>query len=236
VDGTGNINHREFIFSKIAAVYFLYFARAFYISRCFQHTSWKSCSAPVCTRSTNYAKLEQARAQNRKLEAEAAIFAAIRRAYAGCTQGAVPHAKKAGSMVLVPARLVMKLRRESRASKPDHLPLVDRFRQSVPAAIIQISRQRCAKATDSKAILLLVSRRQRGRAGLATFAVSAAQASCARRTMRASLAHQLRQLGDIRRDPPCLVARSATRHLQIIQGRELSCGATCPLARTMRDG
>src|SRR6516165_7467205 len=33
---------------------------------------------------------------------------------------------------------------------------------------------------------------------------------------------QLRQLGDIGRDPPCLVARSATRHLQIIQGRELS--------------
>ena len=58
-----------------------------------------------------------------------------------------------------PARLVMKLRRESRASKPDHRPLVDRFRQSVPAAIIQISRQRCVKATDSKAVLLPVSRR-----------------------------------------------------------------------------
>ena len=70
-----------------------------------------------------YAKFEQARAQNRKLEAEAAIFAAIRRAYAGCTQGTVPHAKKAGSMALLPAKSIMKLRRESRTSKPHHRPL-----------------------------------------------------------------------------------------------------------------
>jgi hypothetical protein len=50
-----------------------------------------------------YAKLEQARAQNRKLEAEAAIFAAIRRAYAGCTQGAALQTAK--PLALGPAAL-----------------------------------------------------------------------------------------------------------------------------------
>ena len=118
MDGTGNINHREFIFSKIAAVYFLYFARAFYISRCFQHTSWKSCSAPVCTRSTNYAKLEQARAQNRKLEAEAAIFAAIRRAYAGCTPSAASSELIRGCAV--PTRDVMLITKFNSIFDADH--------------------------------------------------------------------------------------------------------------------
>jgi len=50
-----------------------------------------------------YAKFEQARAQNRKLEAEAAIFAAIRRAYAGCTQGAALQTAK--PLALGPAAL-----------------------------------------------------------------------------------------------------------------------------------
>ena len=39
LDCTSNINRRHFIFSKIAPIYFLYFAfpRAFYISRCSRH-------------------------------------------------------------------------------------------------------------------------------------------------------------------------------------------------------
>jgi len=39
---------------------------------------------------------------------------------------------------------------ESLASKPDHRSLRDRFGQSVPAANIQISGQRCAKTTIEK--------------------------------------------------------------------------------------
>ena len=71
------------------------------------------------------------------------------RAYAGCTQGAVPHAKKAGSMALLPARLVMKLRHESRASKPDHRPLVDRFRQSVQSLVSVALKPQTAKPSSS---------------------------------------------------------------------------------------
>jgi len=55
-----------------------------------------------------------------------AMFTAIRPPYPRLGRmGCGPHAKKAGSMALLPARLVMKLRRESRASKPDHRPLRD---------------------------------------------------------------------------------------------------------------
>ena len=60
-----------------------------------------------------------------------------------------PARKKAGSMALLPARLIMKLRRESRASKPDHRPLVDRFRQSVQSLVSVALKLQTAKPSSS---------------------------------------------------------------------------------------
>ena len=56
--------------------------------------------------------------------------------------GRGPARKKAGSMALLPARLVMKLRRESRASKPHHRPLTDSvnpFRQQIYKSLVSVA-------------------------------------------------------------------------------------------------
>jgi len=82
-----------------------------------------------------------------------AIFAAIRRAYTGRTQGTAPHAKKSREQSTAPGVVELVMRFDAKAVRQS--PIIVRLgADSVnpfPAANIQIPRQRCAKVTHSKA-------------------------------------------------------------------------------------
>jgi hypothetical protein len=82
-----------------------------------------------------------------------AIFAAIRRALAGCTPGAAPHAKNRREHGTTPGEFGYDV---STAKASRQSPITVRLgTDSVnPAANIQISHQRCAKAKIGKAASL----------------------------------------------------------------------------------